>query len=134
MHSKFYLCATGSEVAIRALQNKLEIQGSELKLLKPNLLLPSTQQKENWMWRSSYIACTSNFPEDELTAYLRKNRTLLLHLNECRHSVDELAAVIVSYDDTDSADHRHGYSISSELMALLTTANISLEIDVVAPS
>jgi hypothetical protein len=81
------------------------------------------------MWRTPYHECSSEFPEDELAAFLRDNSELLHELGARREMVQDLAAVIVC--EVNEGEVPHGYSISSSLVKLLADVNASLEIDVV---
>jgi hypothetical protein len=127
MRSKFYLSAVGREDKIRALHDELKISGSAVKQLQPNLLDPSPQE-ERWLWRSPYQTCNGEFPEDELTAYLRENSHVLSLLKKHRAGLKDVGPVIVSQSDQNGI---RGCSISSELIGLLASANASLEIDIV---
>lgn len=129
MRSKFYLGAYGDENNIRALHDSLKLPGSKVK---PLLFKPSSGQPDQgvqWMWRSPYQKCSSDFPEDELTAFLHDNSDLLQQLKAHREVLHDLAGIIVC--QLDDGEQPHGYSISSNLMRLLSHANASLEIDIV---
>ena len=126
MRSKFYLSAIGSEDNIRALHDQLKLLGSEVKQLRANPLDPSPQA-ERWLWCSPYQTCSSDFPEDELTAYLRENSHLLATLGKHRAGLKDVGPVIVSQPDHNGI---RGCSVSSELISLLASVNASLEIDI----
>lgn len=129
MHSKFYLYASGNESDIRALYDHLKLQGSEIKPLKFKLPSETSDQEVQWMWRSSYQECSSDFPEDELEVFLENNAYLLQRLKEHRESLHELMVIIVC--QLNDGEQPRGYSISSNLMRLLSDMNASLEIDIV---
>ena len=126
MQSKFYISAVGHEDMIRALHVELNIPGAEVKELRPNPIDPHPQA-ERWLWRSPYQVCSGDFPEDELAAYLRENGHVLSVLKQHSAHLRDVGPVIVSLPDQGRAG---GYSVSSELIQLLASANASLEIDI----
>ncbi len=128
MRSKFYLYASGKESDIRALYDHLELSGSEIKPLKFKSPSASSDQEVQWMWRSPYQECSSDFPEDELAAFLDDSPDLLKQLKTHRKALDELAGMIVC--QLDEGEKPRGYSVSSDLMRLLSDADASLEIDI----
>lgn len=128
MRSKFYLYASGKESDVRALYEHLKLSGSEIKPLKFKPPLAKPDQGVQWMWRSQYQECSTDFPEDELATFLNDNPDLLQHLSAHREALHELAAMIVC--QLDEAEQPRGYSVSSDLMRLLADADASLEIDV----
>jgi hypothetical protein len=130
MRSKFYLCAYGNEGDIRALYDYLKLQDSEIKPLKFKLPSASSDQDVQWKWRTSYQECSSDFPEDELEVFLEDNASLLQQLKTHRESLYELVGMIVC--QLNDGEQPRGYSISPNLMRLLSNMDASLEIDIVA--
>ncbi len=129
MRSKFYLYASGNENDIRALYDHLRLSGSEIKSLKfKSPSASSPEQGDEWMWRSPYQECSSDFPEDELTMFLNDNPDLLKQLKTHREALHELTGMIVC--QLNEGEQPRGYSVSSELMRLLSDADASLEIDI----
>lgn len=128
MRSKFYLYASGREDDIRALDADLKLPGSEIKALRPRSPIDQTEQGAKWMWRSSYQECSTEFPEDEFTAFLHDNPGILQRLKAHRTVLHELTGMIVSQFDAN--EQPRGYSVSSVLIRQLADANASLEIDI----
>lgn len=126
MSSKFYLCASGNEKDIRNLYESLNLSGSEMKPLLTKHSAGKDHQENQWIWYTPYHECTSYFPEDELSKYLQDNQNLINKLKEHRDVLHELSGIIVSQPD--AGEKIRGYSISSDLMRLLSIAKISLEI------
>ena len=124
MRSKFYLYVSGNENDIRNLCDTLNLSGSEIK----PLLSDEHKQKNQWMWYSQYQECSSEFPEDELSVFLHNNQDILHQLKESRDVLHELVGVIVC--QLDKGESPRGYSISSDLMKLLSISDMSLEIDI----
>lgn len=128
MRTRFYLYASGNESDIRALYDYLKLSGSEIRPLK--FKPPSSQPDQGvlWMWRSSYQECSGEFPEDEFAAFLNDNPDLLKKLKARRKSLNELTGMIVC--QLDNGEQPRGYSLSSNLLRLLSGVNASLEIDI----
>jgi len=106
----------------------LQLPGSKIKHLKLKPSLDQSDHRMQWMWRTPYQECSSNFPEDELTTYLHENSDLLQQLQAYREVLHDLAGTMVCQLDEDESPR--GYSISPALMRLLIDANASLDIDI----
>jgi hypothetical protein len=126
MQSRFYVSAVGPEHAILALHQEAAIAGAEMIKLQPNCLEPNFST-DRWLWRSPYQFTTSQFPEDELVAYLRENQNILALLKKHGVQLRDAGPVIVSESDENGP---RGFYISSELIQLLSSAQASLEIDI----
>lgn len=118
MNTKFYIYASG---------NKDNILNLSIELNWPGATVKPTRKPEKWAWFTPYERCSSDYPEDQLLAYIQTNRKTLLRAIELRPTLEEFVVMIVS--EVEPSKIPKGYSISYELMANLVEINASLEID-----
>lgn len=119
MNTKFYIYASG---------NRDDILNLSIELNWPGATIKPTRKHEQWTWFTPYEICSSDYPEDQLLAYIQTNRKTLLRAMKFRPTLEEFVVMIVS--EVEPSKIPHGYSISYELMANLVEINASLEIDV----
>ncbi len=128
MRSKFYIGAYGSEKNICALHDSLKLPYSAIKPLKCKPPSDFAEQGVQWTWHSPHHECSSDFPEDELMLYLSNNLGLLQQLKAYRYTLYDLVVIIAC--DIQDGEKPRGYSISSDLMKLLSDTSATLEIDI----
>lgn len=126
MRSKFYVYAYSNENVIRALHKDLQFPGSVIRPLKHAPLL--SNQEMPWVWETPCRECSTNFPEGELEEYLHNNADLLKKLEPYSETLAIQGVIVREYVEN---DQHCGYSISSNLIKMLSGINASLEIDVV---
>lgn len=125
MNTKFYIYASGAEKNIQKLSEEISWPGAVIKALSPKKL-----KERQWMWRTPYELCSSDYPEDQLVEYFRSNEVAVSQLSGHRSTLQELVVMLVC--ELGAGEIPHGYSISPELMSKLLEINASLEIDIVA--
>lgn len=126
MRARVQICAAGNEEGIRSLSVRLNMAGT-IRALKATVLTP--QNEGVFQWCLPFRECITEFPEDEIAAFLDVD--LLVTLKEMRESIDDLMIVLVCEHGEEPDDRPRGYSISPELIRMLADIDASLEIDIV---
>lgn len=128
MISKYYtIFAEGNRDALMALNSELDLKTSTLKELKLNSF-DSAPQIERWSWFTEKIFCTTDFPTDEIEAYLKRNELLLAALKKHSEFIRDVG-VALAWNFRDG--QLNGFSVSKQLARILSDTNMSLEIDII---
>lgn len=121
----FLLSAGGHRDALMSMHAELNLPGSTLKKLKINPL-DDTPDIERWLWESSKEYCISDYPLDEMAKFLLNNIEIIKCMEKYRETLSLNICLCWKFIE----DEFHGFYASSELMHLLSSAGLGLDIDI----
>jgi hypothetical protein len=128
MISKYFtIFAEGNRNALMALNAELGLKSSILKELKLNPF-DSTAQIDRWSWSTEKIFCKTDFPTDEIEAYLEQNAILIAILKKHSQFIRDVG-VALSWNFRD--EQLNGFSVSKRFARILSDANMSFDIDII---
>lgn len=128
MISKYFtIFAEGNRDALMTLNAELGLKASTLKELKLNPF-DSTAQIDRWSWATEKIFCKTDFPTDEIEAYLEQNALLLVILKKHSQFIRDVG-VALSWNFRNG--QLNGFSVSKQFARILSDSNMSFEIDII---
>ncbi|WP_157982678.1 hypothetical protein [Simplicispira lacusdiani] len=121
----FLLSAGGHRDKLMSMHAELNLPGSTLKKLKINPL-DDTPDIERWLWESSKEYCVSDYPLEEVERFLHNNIEAINCMRKYRETLSLNICLCWKFIENEL----HGFYASSELMHLLSSAGLGLDIDI----